>query len=63
MSKHFIGKLIKSKEKEQMVKAAREKVLFKYENNEIYWTSVFSSDSVDDKREGNSISKVSKEKK
>lgn len=51
---HFIGKLLKAKEKELKVKAARV-----YENNEIHWTT-FSSDTTDDSGECTNI--VLKEK-
>ena len=60
MPRHKLIKLTKTKHKERILKAAREKQQGIYKGNPIYLTAAFSADSLQARREWQDIFKVLK---
>ena len=58
--RHILIKLTKTKHKERVLKAAREKQQGIYKGNPIYLTAAFSADSLQARREWQDIFKVLK---
>ena len=62
MPRHILIKLIKTKHKERIIKAAREKQQVTYKGNPIYLTADLSTETLQARREWQDIFKVLKEK-